>query len=117
MRERLTGALAVAAVIALTSCLKSVEPLPLGVTIAADKPIAAAGDTIRFTVNAQGGYIVNTLIDYGDMTNDALQTDPSRTAETHFNHVYVAPGDYSVSATVDDAVAGRASTAMQVTIH
>src|SRR3954465_10227347 len=86
----------------LIACVKSVEPLPLAVTIEANKLTAAVGDSVDFLVKAQGGNLVDVTIDFGDDTSDLFESVGARRSEVHFPHRYNATGVYDVHATVTD---------------
>ena len=106
------------AMLALLACSSvTTEPLPLAITISADKLATTVGDSILFDVQAQGGVLVGVGVDYGDGQGYGVETQGARTARARLRHAYAQPGVYGVSATVTDAAAGQKSAALTVTIR
>lgn len=115
MRRILTGAFLLAAV---TACHgSSLGPLPFLVTIGASRATAAPGDSIAFTVNAQGGELFGVEIDFGDGITDQYATSGARTARVTFKHAYDSSGVYTARAVVTDALAGQKEVSVDVTIN
>jgi hypothetical protein len=95
----------------------SLDPLPLEITIAANRATAAPGETVEFEVTAQGGTLIGVTIDYGDDTSDQFGTGGARTARVTFSHAFAAAGVYQVRASVVDAVAGGRDAVVQITVQ
>jgi len=93
------------------------EPLPLDVTIAANRTTAAPGDTITFVTDAQGGSLVGVQVDYGDDTADSFATAGARTAHVTFKHAYSQRATYTVRVVVTDALAGQKEASVQVRVN
>jgi hypothetical protein len=95
----------------------SLEPLPLDITLEANRTAAAPGQTIAFVVNAQGGNLVGIEIDYGDGVTGQRAASGARTARITFEHTYAVAGVYEVRATVTDAVAGTKDAVIEVRVQ
>jgi hypothetical protein len=93
------------------------EPLPLEITLVADRTTAARGDSILFTITAQGGTLLGIGIDWGDGQSLAIPTSGARTATTHQGHAYSESGTYNVLAEVTDAEAGSKNASLSVRIE
>ena len=93
------------------------EPLPLDVTLEADRTMAASGDSIVFRITAQGEALVGIGIDWGDGQTLVIPTDFARTASTRRPHTYDAPGTYEVTAEATDAEAGSKRASLSVHIQ
>ncbi|HJQ20518.1 MAG TPA: hypothetical protein VJ867_09240 [Gemmatimonadaceae bacterium] len=107
-----------AATVALLSCVKSVEPRPLDVTVQPDKLTTVAGDSIEFLVQGQGSNVAALQIDFGDNSADQFDTPGSaQQAQARFKHPYSVAGVYDVQAKVIDVVLGEKTATTQVTIH
>jgi hypothetical protein len=94
-----------------------IEPLPLDLTVEANRATAAPGDTITFVTNAQGGSLVGVEIDYGDNSTDSFATGGARTARITFRHAYQQRASFTVRAVVTDAVAGTREATIAVTVN
>lgn len=93
------------------------EPLPLEITITADRLTAARGDSISFDVRAQGGALRILSVDWGDGDLYTVLTSGARTAHAIVRHAYANAGMYDVEAAVDDAQAGRKAATVRVTVQ
>ena len=96
---------------------RTLEPLPLDVTIQASKTTPAPGETVAFVVQAQGGQLFGVEISYGDAATDLFETGGARTARITFQHAYAAAGTYRARATVTDVVAGEKSTEVEIRVQ
>ncbi|MEW5918534.1 MAG: hypothetical protein AB1762_19180 [Gemmatimonadota bacterium] len=114
MRTYLVALLFVAAVGCSTD---PIEPLPLQLTVEANRTTAATGDTVTFVTNAQGGSLVGVEIDYGDNTTDTFATGGARTARITFRHAYQQRATFTVRAVVTDALAGTKEATIAVTVN
>ena len=102
----------------LMACEGSVlEPLPLEVTMEANRATAAPGDTVVFVVNARGGNLLGIEINYGDDVTEPFATAGARTARVTFRHAYSARAIYLVRATVFDAAAGQKEATVEVRVN
>jgi hypothetical protein len=93
------------------------EPLPLEITLQADRTMAAPDEVITFVVIAQGGDLVGVTIDYGDETAELFGTGGARTARRTFTHAYSDAGTYQVRAKVIDAVAGEREASVEIRVQ
>jgi hypothetical protein len=96
---------------------RSLEPLPLSITVEASRVTAVVGETVEFVVSAQGGMLIGVEIDYADGVSDERGTSGARTARVTFRHAYTAAGTYQVRATVVDAVAGTKAASVEVHVQ
>lgn len=94
----------------------TLDPLPLNVTLAASSTTPARGDTVTFTVNAQGGSLLGVEIDFGDGGQDAFGLGGARTARVSFRHAYGAAGSYTVVAALADATLGTRTASVVLTV-
>ena len=113
----MTRLLAVALLLATTSCLASVEPLPFEVKLEASKTTFPKGELVDFVVTAQGGTLLAVDIDYGDGITEQFPPSGSRTARITFPHAFDVAGSYLVKATVTEGSAGEKSATVQVTVN
>jgi hypothetical protein len=95
----------------------TLEPLPLQVTITADKLDTVVGDSILFEVNSQGGALLSLVLNYGDTQIFEQGAFGARTIGFKKKHAYLAAGTYQVRALVNDADAGQKSTSINVQIR
>jgi hypothetical protein len=114
---RLRVALAALALAASGCGIDAAEPLPLDITIAADKLTTAPADSITFEIRAQGGNLLGISVEWGDGTSYVLPTGGARTAQSRVRHAYEDSGVYQVSAAADDATGSRKSVALNITIE
>ncbi|MGQ0641782.1 MAG: PKD domain-containing protein [Gemmatimonadaceae bacterium] len=114
MSRLFVGAFLLVGVIACST--KPLEPLPLEITIAANRTTAAPGDTITFVTDAQGGSLVGVEIDYGDTATDAFATGGARTARVTFRHAFQQRANYTVRVVVTDALAGQKEASVEVRV-
>jgi PKD repeat protein len=84
-------------------------PRPFEVTVTPSAQSAAVGDSVEFKTNAQGGYLIQAVADYGDGTVESHDFAEAQTLQVHFKHAYSASGTYTIVVTVTDAVAGTKS--------
>jgi len=110
--------LGLVAVVAALACGDNhLDPLPFQVSVGANSTSPALGDTVRFTVTAQGGDLVGVETDYGDGSGDAFNTGGARTARVLFRHVYSARGTFTMRATVTDALAGLKEATIDIHVQ
>jgi len=109
--------LALAFLLATTSCIAAVEPLPFQVTLEASKTTFPTAEIVDFVVTAQGGTLLAIDIDYGDGVTEQFPPSGSRTARVTFHHGFDASGPYLVKATVTEATEGEKSATVQVTVN
>lgn len=94
----------------------TLDPLPLEITLTATPTTAQTGQTVNFTVNAQGGELFGVEIDYGDGTTSSHPAYGARTARIVTSHVYTSAGTYAVDAVITDALAGDRTASVQITV-
>src|SRR5206468_3374572 len=95
----------------------TLEPLPLDVALVANPLTAVAGDTISFSVTAQGGSLFGVEMDYGDGVVEPYGTSGARTARVTFRHAFKLKGTYTVSVTATDASAGQKKANLDVRVN
>jgi hypothetical protein len=95
----------------------TVEPLPLEITLTADKLTTVPSDSINFEIRAQGGVLLGLSIEWGDGNSRELDLNGARTVTANLRHAYQQSGVYQVSAAVDDAAAGEETAMLTVTIQ
>jgi hypothetical protein len=93
------------------------EPLPLDITVSAERTQAAPGDSILFEINAQGGSLLGIDLVWGDGQTRAIQTVGAQTANVRQRHAYAQPGVYDMSASVSDAEAGSKTATLSIRIQ
>lgn len=115
MRRTLLGLLFL---VGLAACGDgTLDPLPLEITLQANRTTAAPGDEITFVVTAQGGTLLGVSIDYGDASTAMYGAAGARTAHVTFNHAYQAAGTYQVLARVTDATAGEKDAMVEIRVE
>jgi hypothetical protein len=117
MRRMVAGAILVAAGLAACSGSTVEPPPPFAVNIDASPTMAAAGDTVTFVVNAQGGSLFGVEMDYGDGTGDQYATQGARSAKVTFKHAFAARGAYTCRVTATDALAGQKDASVEVRVN
>jgi len=102
----------------LGACLGggNLEPLPLDVTVGANKLTANVGDTIAFTASAQGGSLFGVVVDFGDTKSAAYDARGARTIRLNFFHAYDAKGTYLVRVTASDVSLGNKDASLQIAV-
>jgi hypothetical protein len=109
---------AVALTLAAAACTtSSLEPLPLEITMTANKLTAVPADSIDFEIRAQGGVLLGLSIAWGDGSSRDVDLNGARWANVNLRHAYEQSGVYQVSAAVDDAAAGEKTATLSVTIQ
>jgi hypothetical protein len=101
----------------VAACGGGFEPRPLGVTIEASRTTAGIGETVGFVVDAQGGRLVNVVIDFADGVINQVTVSSASTARVAFQHAYSAAGTYQVRATAFDAVDGSKEASVVVNVQ
>ena len=110
-----TFIVATAAGLAMACGSSDLAPLPLDLTLTANKTTAAVGDTISFVANGQGGSLFGFEVTFGDNTTTLLDAHGARTIRATFKHVYNASGSYLVNVTLTD-VQGSKDASLQIAI-
>ena len=118
--HRIAGVAAamVLAIASLSACTEStLAPLPLEITVAANRTTAAPGDTVYFVATVQGGQLLGLDADYGDSTADQFGASGARTGKITFRHAYAARGTFTTKITVTDATLGTASASVEIRVN
>jgi len=117
VRVGLPAFILVAAAAVLGGCLGAkLEPLPLDVTLQANKQTASVGDTIAFQTNAQGSSLFGVAVDFGDSRTATYDAQGARTVKIVFSHAYDASGTYLVRATATDQTLGSKDASLQIAV-
>jgi PKD repeat protein len=104
--------------VALVSCRQTTAPpIAVSVSLVANTAVVPRGDTVTFTVNAAGNNLVGVVIDYGDEAVDQYATGGALSARVTFKHVYSVAGNYTVRATVTDAISGEHEATVSVVVN
>lgn len=98
------------------SGLDPVDPGPTTVTLTADRTTAATGQDIEFSFTANGSSITALHLDYGDGATESVEGFGALTMSGHRVHVYVEPGSYTATATLEDAITGDVTDDLTVQI-
>ena len=88
---------------------------PLSLSISAVTPVAVT-DSLIVEYSIVGRSLLGMEVDYNDMQTDSLFFLGAQSAGGRVGHLYAAPGQYTISARVDDAVDGSLTEALVVTI-
>lgn len=89
---------------------------PLVLSISAVTPVAVTDSlVVEFTI--VGRNLLGLVVDYGDMQVDSVALLGAQTAGGRVRNLYAAPGQYTVTARVEDAVEGTVTEALVVTIN
>jgi PKD repeat protein len=94
----------------------ALEPLPLEADFTATPNPAAVAQEVTFVVEAQGTNLRSLEIDFGDGEDDSRNVDGSRTARWSQPHTFAAPGQYTVTARINELV-DTASRTITMTIN
>ena len=89
---------------------------PLMLSLSAVTPVAVT-DSLVVEYTIVGRNLLGMAVDYGDMQVDSLAFLGAQTAGGRVGHLYAAPGQYTVSARVQDAVDGTVTEELTVTIN
>lgn len=107
-----------AVIACLGACRQSTAPVvPLQVTMESSHLTVLAGDTVSFTVRATGNNLVGVIMDFGDSSSDQYGMGGALTARVTFRHAFLAPGTFTVRATVTDAVVGQKEATVGVLVN
>jgi hypothetical protein len=93
------------------------EPLPLEVTVRADKLETVPGDSVSFELTGQGGTLTHFFVVWGDGTTVEAPTFNARTATVRLRHAYSASGLYDMKATLHDQAAGSKTSGVTIRIR
>ena len=88
-------------------------PLMLSLTAASS---VAVTDSLVVEYTVVGRSLLGMVVDYGDMQIDSFFFSSAQTASGRAPHLYAAPGQYSVSARVEDSVEGNVTEGLTVTV-
>jgi PKD repeat protein len=113
MRRFLIAALILSSV---SACHLLDTPIPYSVSVLASPSDVKAGDVVQFSAIANGGSILNMVIDYGDGSTEQYNNGGAQAARTFFSHSYKARGQYNVKLTATDADMGSKSATTQVNV-
>jgi len=80
----------------------TLDPLPLELTISANKSTVAVGEEALFLLTARGNALAGIEVEYGDGATGSIQTFGARTARAELRHTYTSAGVYQVIARVQD---------------
>ena len=89
---------------------------PLVLSISAVSPVAVT-DSLVVDYTVVGRNLLGMTVNYGDMQTDSLFFLGAQTAGGRIGHLYAAPGPYTISARVEDAVEGSVTEELVVTIN
>jgi hypothetical protein len=111
-------ALLVATFAGVGACAEStLEPLPLDITVAANKTTTVPGDTVVFVATVQGGSLLGLNVDYGDGAVDTYGTAGARTGKVSFHHAFSSSGTFTTRISVTDALAGVKEASIQIRVN
>ena len=103
--------------VALQNCRQTTAPVvAISLTLESSHVTATTGDTVTFTVRANGNNLVGVVIDYGDSISEQYATGGALTARITFTHAVLAKGNYTVRAVVTDAIMGEKDVTVLVTV-
>ena len=88
----------------------------VSVVLTPDESTATAGAQVSFQFDVRGSALVGVIFDYGDLVVDSLDLHGVTEANGTRFHIFDAPGSFQVAATAVDAVVGRASDTISVTV-
>jgi len=89
---------------------------PLVLSISAVSPVAVT-DSLVVNYSVVGRNLLGMTVNFGDMQTDSLFFLAAQTAGGRIGHLYAAPGQYTISARVEDAVEGSVTEELVVTIN
>jgi hypothetical protein len=93
------------------------EPLPLTVTVNADKVDTVRGDSVSFQIVAQGGRLDLLRVEFGDGSFFDESTLSARTVSRRVKYAYADTGSFVVKATIHDAFAGQKQSTLNIRIR
>jgi len=82
----------------------ALEPLPLEAEFTATPNPAAVAQEVTFVIQAQGTNLLSLQIEYGDGEDDLQSVVGSRTARWSQPHTFAEPGQYTVTAHINELV-------------
>lgn len=74
----------------------------LDITVTTDRNTVPAGENVRISYSATGGFLTRITINFGDGGEEVRHTGGSQTASGNVLHSYAEPGTYTVKATALD---------------
>ena len=89
-------------------------PLDLSISVAGS---VAVTDSLVIEYVVMGRSLLGMTVDFNDMEIDSLFFLGAQTAGGRVPHLYAVPGQYTISARVEDAVEGSVTEEITVTIN
>ena len=88
---------------------------PLMLSLSAASSVAVT-DSLVVEYAVVGRNLLGMVVDFGDMQIDSFFFAAAQSASGRVPHLYAAPGQYAVSARVEDAVEGNVTEGLTVTV-
>jgi len=89
---------------------------PLRVELTSVPTSATVDQTVEFTVAAWGSVLSRAIIAYGDGVADTVAASGAQSMSARRDHVFLAPGSYTVVATVEDVAQGTMTAEITIPV-
>jgi hypothetical protein len=100
------------------ACADSTAPPTFQITATVDRASTTVGDSVNFTIKAQGSLLVNLGVDYADGSEGyARDLGGATTVTANLRHAFLAVGNYNVTAVVFTASGDNRMANVTVQVH
>jgi hypothetical protein len=90
---------------------------PVTIELSVDRSRVAVGDSVTFTYDVKGTYIVRIVFEYGDGAVDSVSTLGAQKASGEVSHAFGLPGSYAVVGRAEDSATGTATAQVVVEVE
>jgi hypothetical protein len=100
------------------ACSDSTAPPTFAITATVDRASTTVGDSVNFTIKAQGNLLVSLGVDYADGSDGFARDLSGATSVTaNLRHAFSAVGNYNVTAAVLAANGDSRMANVTVQVH
>lgn len=89
------------------------HPISLEISVPAT---AVVGDTVRLAYQGKGRSMAGIIFAWGDGVVDSLTASGAQTADGERLHVYDTDGNFTIIATLEDAIEGSTAKSASITV-
>ena len=89
---------------------------PVTIELSVDRSSVAVGDSVTFTYEVKGTYVVGIVFEYGDGVVDSVSALGAQRASGEVSHAFGLPGSYTVKGRAEDNATGTATAQVLVEV-